>query len=165
MGSSGWILGPTGPVQSAPTSSKPFVWYANEKVVNCQPGYERRPDGIGGVWCHPCASGLFSPGGVNPTCSVCPIGTVSGVGASECVNLNELTNMKAELAALKNMMTNPRKYLCEAATDFCGPGTKWIDGNCVSSYDGMKEACIKARPGWEWTCESLSHSCHTDRNA
>ena len=38
--------------------------------------------------------------------------------------------------------------------DFCGPGTKWIDGNCVSSYDGMKEACIKARPGWEWTCET-----------
>jgi len=153
-GEAGWILGPTGPVRSAPAGSKPFVWYANSKVVNCQPGYERKvPPYIYGQhhdtpFCSPCNSGYFSAGGVNPTCSVCPVGTVSGVGSSECVNL------KAELAALKNMMTNPRKYLCEAATDFCGPGTKWIDGNCVSSYDGMKEACIKARPGWEWTCET-----------
>merc|ERR1711871_555508 len=149
----GWMEGPSGgAVSSGSASSSPFIWYASTPAVHCKPGYGRQNDAkinpydgsrVHTPSCQPCSPGYFSKGGVNPKCSMCPIGTTSPTGATECI----------DLASLQKALTDSRKFLCEAATDFCGPGTKWIDGSCVSTFDGITEACKKSRPGWEWTCE------------
>jgi hypothetical protein len=117
----------------------------------CVPGYFYRSGA-----CYPCNADTFSEGGLNATCQKCEVGKISSHAATECTDINALLN---KVARLESMLSNP-KYLCESASDFCGPGTKWMNGNCVSTFDGILEACKKARPGWEWTCES--QSCHAD---
>ena len=51
--------------------------------------------------------------------------------------LAKLTALENENAALQQKLAAPQKYLCEVASEFCGPGTKWMNGGCISSYDGM----------------------------
>merc|ERR1712146_583587 len=68
--------------------------------------------------------------------------------------------LQQEVESLRRQLAEPQKYLCEVATKFCAPGTKWINGNCVATFDGIVSACENARPGWEWTCKS-AQQCTT----
>ena len=71
---------------------------------------------------------------------------------------NELVDvvkrLQKEIENLQMQLAEPQKYMCEVATKFCAPGTKWIDGNCVATFDGIISACENERPGWEWTCRT-----------
>jgi hypothetical protein len=134
----GVIEGPTGPVAaSGPASSSDgkgvYIWYADTVVLHCSPGYERKDPHS---WmlprfdprCEPCDAGYFSKGGINVKCSQCAVGTVSVVGASECVNLNAIIT---ELATLKTQYASINQQCKTTSNDAggrrlnidCGAGT------------------------------------------
>lgn len=106
--------------------------------------------------CQPCHPGTFSAFHGSTACTTCPGTSLSGYNATECV---DIFAMAKELKALRNTINNP-KYLCNSASEFCGPGSKFINGECVPSYDGMYDACKAGRPGWEWTCKPLECQEH-----
>ena len=64
-------------------------------------------------------------------------------------------SMKMEMLLLKENIDELKRT---AGNKFCGPGTNFINGSCVASYEGMLEACRHARPGYEWTCVPIYKS-------
>ena len=82
---------------------------------------------------------------------------VIGSGRQQNTFVDLVHGLQQEVESLRKQLTEPQKYLCEVATKFCAPGTKWIDGKCVASFNGIVSACENARPGWEWTCKAAGH--------
>ena len=81
----------------------------------------------------------------------------STTNVAEATLVDMVKRLQQEVESLRRQLAEPQKYLCEVATKFCAPGTKWIDGNCVATFDGIVSACENARPGWEWTCKGAQH--------
>ena len=58
---------------------------------------------------------------------------------------------------IQNELENQKQECSQ--NNCCGEGTKWVNGICVATREGLIKACKDARGPFGWSCEEPSE-CH-----